>query len=400
MLIGCVLAGCTGTAGIAASTLDAGVDAGFDDAGLVDAGSDAGLPATPAWLRGVPLNRWVEIPGTILAGSPGAPGEDPLDPYAMSNRSIGAYSGMAMRDDTAELFVAAAGGHGDSSDNSVRSIALLADAPAWQLRSSASAQSDRLPDVAYYLDGKPTSRHTYWSTQWSRTRGRVMLHRTRFSYGSAVSFDDSNGFDPATNRWDPDNTWADGKTAQCHDADDNVWAMAGTSLFKWVAATDTWALTRDFRGDSFPYGPLAFDPVRQQLFTLAWGDGQGYGTGVTAFVVANEGTTRTPVSFDSGPGLTSFMAEQPAYAALDYDPGADHFLFFAAQAGALDHVYVVTPKASGPWALELLALDPSSVVPVTAGGGGLMNKFQYVSTLGGFVLFTSAVKPVYFLRTK
>ena len=356
--------------------------------------------STPAWLNGVPLNRWVEIPGTVLAGSPGAPGENPLDVYAMSNRSIGAYSGMALREDTCEVWVAAAGGHSDSSDNSVRSIAIATDAPVWQLRCAASAQADRQVDVPYYMDGKPTSRHTYWSTHWSSTRRRLMLHRTRFSYGSAVSFDDSNGFNADTNTWDAKNTWSHGQTAQCRDANDNVWAMNGTSLYRWTPASDTWAQTANFGGAAFPNGPMAYDAARRQLVAIAWGDGQGYGANaLNAWKISADGTGRQAITFNPSAAYSQFATDRLAYAALEYDADNDRFLAYGAQAGATDRIYVVTPNAGTTWDMSLLPLDSAGVVPVDAGPAGLMSKFRYVPALKGFVLFTSAVNNLYFLRT-
>lgn len=403
-------AGCTGLVGSPALTSDAGlevhVDGGLDasvDAGLdasVDAGLDAGR-VVPRWLDGVPLLRWVEVPGTVLAGSPGAPGEDPRDPYAQSNRAIGAYSGMAIKDDTSEIFIAAAGGHGDSSDNAVRSLGLAVDAPAWRLRSAATPVAQRQADVAYYADGKPTSRHTYWSTHWSRIRNRVMLHRTRFSYGSAVSFDDSNGFDPATDRWDPDNTWTDGVTAQARDQLDRVWAMARTKLYRWDPTTDRWTVLSDPGGDELPQGPLAEDSKRRTLFALAWGDGQGYGLdSLSAWRFSEDGQRRDRISFRPSAALTRFSTAKPAYAAMEYDPANDRFLFYASQTGALNDIYVATPNDTTTWDLSLLPLDDAGVTPLSAGLGGLMNKFRYVPQLGGFVLVPSAVHNVYFLRTE
>lgn len=357
------------------------------------------LARTPAWLNGVPLNRWVEIPGTVLAGSPGAPGENPADIYAISNRTIHAYSGMAFRDDTSEVWVAANGGHSDASDNAVRSIAIADDLPAWRLRCAPSALADRLVDVPYYADGKPTSRHTYWSTHWSSIRGRVMLHRTRFAYGSAVSFNASNGFDPVTNTWDPARTWSDGQTAQCRDASDNVWAMNGTSLYKWTSSADTWVLTANFNGAAFPNGPMAYDAARGQLVTVAWGDGQGYGAdALNAWIISSDGRSRQAITFNSSAAYNQFVADKPAYAALEYDLDNQQLLFYVAAASATTRVYVVTPNSGTVWDMSLLALDGASVVPVDA-GGSLMNKFRYVPALRGFVLFTSAVNNLYFLRT-
>ena len=354
----------------------------------------------PAWLTGVPLNRWIAIPGTVLAGSAAAPGENPGNLFAASNNIVRAYSGMALREDTSEIYLAAAGGHGDSSDNAVRSIALAQDQPAWELRSPASAGADRRADAPYYADGKPSSRHLYWSSHWSSLRGRVMLHRTRFAYGSAQSFDESNGFDPETGRWDARGSWSNGYSAQCRDDQDNIWAAVGTSLYRWSSATDQWKLTAKFTGAEFPQGPIAWDSTRKQLFALAWGDGQGFGSNsINAWAVNQDGTQRQAISFSASPALSQFTLDRPAYAALEFDPDNDRFLFYAGQAGATQRVYVVTPAAGSQWSLDFLPFESGSITPLDAGTGGLMNKFRYVPALGGFVLLSSAIDTLYFIRT-
>lgn len=353
----------------------------------------------PAWLQGVPLNRIIEIPGTVLAGSAGAPADNPADFTCESNNALRAYCGMALREDTSEVFIAAAGGHRDGSDNSVRSIMIASDRPVWRLRAQATPAGSRPDDVAYYTDGKPSSRHTYWSTHWIAQRQRVMLFGSRFVWGRAVSFRDTNGFNPATDQWDPDNTWVDGYSVACREtATGNCWAT-GTrgELYKWTAQTDSWSQTGSF-AEPLPY-PIAHDSAADRLFSLAWGDGQASGSGLSAYVVTNGGSQRTAITFAPSAALNRFLADKPAYAAMEFDPDNNRFLFYAAQQGAADRIFVIRPNSTTTWDMSLLPLDGSSVVPVDAGPGGLLNKFRYVPTLKGFVLMTSTVNNLYFLRT-
>lgn len=353
----------------------------------------------PSWLNGVPLNRWVEIPNTVLAGSPGAPGETP-NVYAESNFAVVAFSGAGFREDTSELWIACSGGHSDSSDNAVRSIALNANNPAWQLRSAATPRPSRTPDSAYYADGKPTSRHTYWSTHWSSTRRRLMLHRTRFSWPTAISFEVSNGFNPDNNTWDPPNSYyTPVQQASCRDSSDNVWAGNRTTLYKWTALTDRWAVVGQFGGGDFPLGPMAHDPHRNELFWLAIGDGQGYGSNLNSWAVGGDGQTRRQITFNPSAAFNQFMADQPPYAALEYDPDNRRYLFYAAQPGRTNHLYVVTPNSGSVWDMSMLTLDTAGVTPVDATTAGVLNRFRYVPALGGFVLMSNAINNLYFIRT-
>jgi hypothetical protein len=360
-----------------------------------DASTDPPLPlaTNPAWIQGHPLDAWFPIPGTVHAGSPAAPADDPANIYASSNARL-AYSGMALRGN--EIILAADGGHSDYSGNEVTSIDLSADAPAWQMRSPASPSPS--PDVAYYSDGKPSSRHTYWSTIWNEQHNRVMLHYTRFAYGSAVSFRASNGFNLDTNTWDPAGTWADGYSAGCADTDGNVYAMGVDyfTLMKWTAATDSWATVETY-ADAINVNPVCFDPKRTHLFALAWGDGQGDGSAMSAFKIA--GTLKTPITFNDSAGLTQFMADKPNYAAMEYDPKNDKYYFYEGADGRTDRVYVITPNDTAVWDIAILPLAASSVTPPAVKGAGVMNRFKYVAALNGFVLMAAGTSELYFLRT-
>ena len=352
------------------------------------------LATNPKWLDGRPLDTWFAIPGTVHAGSPAAPADDPNDIYASSNRRL-SYSGMGMRGN--EIILAANGGHGDYSGNEVTSIDLSADAPAWVLRSPASPSPTE--DVAYYSDGRPSSRHTYWSTIWNAQRNRLMLHYSRFVYGSAVSFPASNGFDLDTNTWDPAHTWSDGFSAACADANGDVYAM-GVDYFtlkKWTAATDSWSDVVTL-GDAINVNPVCHDSKRDYLFAMAWGDGQGNGSpALNAFTIA--GAVKTNITFAPSAALTQFQADAPPYCAMDYDPVNDKYYFYEGGDGHTDRVYVVTPTVAAVWQMDILALGAGSAMPPAAVGSGIFNRFKYVPALRGFVAMLSGTSELWFLRT-
>jgi hypothetical protein len=352
----------------------------------------------PAWIQSVPLNTWVAIPGTIHAGSAAAPTDNPLDISCSSNRRL-SYSGMGLRN--AEIIMAANGGHGDYSGNEVTSIDLAQDAPAWVLRSAASTTTAQ--NVAYYPDGKPSSRHTYWSTTWNAQRNRLMLHYSRFVYGSGTSFQASNGFNLDNNTWDPQGTWSDGYSAGCADSNGDCYAM-GVGYFalnKWTAATDTWTTLATF-GDAINVNPVCYDSTRGHLFALAWGDGQGNtlgGVSKSLSAIKFVGATKTNITFNPSAALTQFQNDAPIYSAMEYDPVNDQYLFYQGAAGSTSRVYVVKPNTSTVWDMSILTLGSGSIVPDAAIGAGVFNRFKYVSALRGFVLMSAGTSNLYFLRT-
>ena len=341
---------------------------------------------TPAWMVGKPLNEWFTIPGTSGAGGAAAT----------------AFSGMALRDDTSEIYVAAAGGHNDSSDNRVVSLDLRQDAPTWVLRIAPSTSVQI--DVPYYADGKPSSRHTYHTAHWVAGRNRVMLSGSPATYGSPSYFDDVVGFNVTTNTWDAANTFANVPVSSygaARDNNGNILSVLGWR--KWSQATDTYSALMSPPGNETTQVrfPWAYDSSRDQWFGLAWADGQGFtswGSTLRAVKISNTGLTQVSVTFNSSAALTQLAADQPVYAGMVYDVGNDRFLFYASGAGRQSTIYVVTPNAGTTWDVSILSLGGGSVTPTTVDVAGILGRFRYVPQLNGVVALTTIAANLYFMR--
>lgn len=346
----------------------------------------AGSSRGPAWWQGKPLNTWFEIPNT--AGAGGAASD--------------AYSGMALHEGTSEIIIAAAGGHNDSSDNRVVSLNLLADAPGWTLRSAPSTAVAL--DVSHYPDGRPTSRHLYQHIHVVESLNRVFLFGCREAFGNSLNFTAVDAFDLNTNRWDPAGTWAPMPEA----GEFGVVRLRATGevysqrFRRWDPQTGRWstAVTRT-TGEPVRW-PVAHDPQRRQLFSLQWGDGQGFAPQrVCASRLDLVSGVQTNVSFNPSDGLSRFEADRPAYAAMEYDLDHDRFLFYDGFRGAAGRIFVVTPRDTGPWDMGLLPLAAGSPLPPSTpdGGAGVNSRFRYVPALKGFVLLPRRAASLWFIRT-
>jgi len=359
--------------------------------GSVYAGMTAPAPSVPAWLVGAALFQWVQIPNTIHMGSPA----DPTDTGGASSRSNArlAYSNIA-RDNGTRIIIAATGGHADYSGNEVTGIDLGVDAPTWSLLMARSTSVQQ--NVPYYADGKPTSRHGYWGVHYSTTRSRLMLHYTRFSYGTAVSFVNSNGFNLANNTWDPQGTWADAVgPALCNDSNDNAWAYAsgGVQLWKWTAATDSWAQTGSFANQVC--GPMAFDSARSQFFHLAWGDGQASGSGVSAYKYNAAGNTQTAITLNSiGGALAQFTADTGSYASMEYVVANDCYFWWD---GVSRRLYKVVPNTGTTWDLSIQATT-GTAPPQAESSFGRMVRIV-TPNFSGLAFMPTGYTNLYFLRT-
>ena len=398
-MLGALLVACRGQVG--ALSEDAGAQ-GRDGGEQLDGGDqrDAGAPfdagVMPAWLMGKNRNEWFQIPGTSGAGGTKA--------YA--------YCGMGLRPDTSEIIVALAGGHNDSADNRVSSIRLDQDQPSWVVRMPPSTEVMR--DVAYYADGKPSARHTYYTTHYVAQVDRLMMIGAQFVYGTPPSFPTVDGFNLNTNMWDPAGTWPDlvgGYGKALNAATGDVWSASGLTISKWSAATRRQVITHSFN-NTYLAMQNAWDPVRNQLLSIGFGDGWGYGNYpmLNAYTIPPDGSGASPLTFNPSPGLTQFLADAPVSASFEYDPDHDRFLYFDGR-GDGEHgttndggrIFVITPNATSVWDVSLLPLGPGTSNPPRSSDVGINNRLRYVPALKGFVyLFAPAwdqAPDLYFIKT-
>ncbi|MBE5316561.1 MAG: hypothetical protein H4O13_14305 [Xanthomonadales bacterium] len=337
------------------------------------------LGAAPAWRLQRPLLQWFPIAGTAGAGG----------------SAIDAYCGMALKPSTGELIIAAAGGHSDSADNGVYSLSLFDDAPRWRTRRAGSTQVQ--PNVLYYADGLPTSRHTYSHIHYVQSRDAVLLSGCRFGYGGGTpSGPGMDLFHLGSDSWLPRFTFADISPFDGFgvvlDAAGNVWTTSGR---RFDVLANTWSRPGNGTLGRFP---AALDPRRNQLFSLQFGDGQGYDPqlGVVARVIDAGTGNGGAVSFENNAALAAFIAAAPTYAGMDFDPTLDRFCFY--HHGEAGRVYTAAPGTGAAWRMDLL---PTSGTPAAGppSGSGIQRRFLYVPALRGFVLLARAAAELWFLPT-
>jgi hypothetical protein len=307
---------------------------------------------------------------------------------------------MAYNEGSNEILIAAAGGHTDAADNRVVSLRLTDDAPKWQQRMASSTDFQR--DVAYYQDGKPSSRHIYQSMHYVPQVNRLIHFGLRAAFGAAFNFAKVDAFNLDTNTWDPPGTWPDAPTGEYGAclvrATGELWT---TNLKRWSPRTRTWDAPITQRTRELVRWPMSHDSRRNQLFVLQWGEGQGFDgqLGMQASRVPLSGNQQFSVTFRSSPALTQWLEEKPTYAAMDYDPDNDRFLFYSGQGAAAGRVYAIQiGEGSEPWDMSLLAVTPG-ITPVPVRDSGVHNRFRYVPALKGFVLLARRDANLYFLRT-
>lgn len=339
----------------------------------------ADQPATlPAWLAGAGLHEWVEITGTSGAGGAST-----------------AYSGFAVSS-SGDVFFAAAGGHLDSSDNRVARIRLSDAAPSWSTLEAASSSVQE--DVAYYADGLPSSRHVYQTVHYVPSLDRIFLTGARFVYGSGVvQYPDVSVYHVGGSAWAAEGTYADVPAAGVYGQVFDGSAIWTQTLRKYVPSTDTWSNPISSRAAATPRYPWAYDSTRSQLFGLCYNDGEGFGSaGTVASKVPIGGTTETAITFNSSAAYTAWQSLAPQYAAMDYDPQNDRFLFYDGRTAASKVVYVITPNSGTTWDMSTQTM--TGTAPGYSGGDGVVGRLKYIADLKGFVMLPQASSNLFFFR--
>jgi hypothetical protein len=337
--------------------------------------------ATPAWAASAPLNTWMAVPGSAGAGG----------------SAVDAFCGWAFREDTGELFIAAAGGHLNSSDNRVVSFPLLADSPSWTTRLAASGSVQN--DVAYYADGRPSSRHTYTHTHWIPSLNRIMLIGARFVFGpGVVEYQTVDGFNPVTNTWDAAGTYPNitpGYYGVARDSSDRVLCMWGRRI--WTAGTTSGSGTASSLTDV--RGTWVWDESRARMFGIAWADGEGFGTGARAKSVNMATGAISDLTINASAAFTQFQADAPAYSGLTYDRVGDrYFLYAGSTSGQAGRVYVITYASSTNIDIAIWTHGSGGVTLPQSDTGGINGKFTYVPRLAGIVAMPTKAGGMYFMR--
>lgn len=332
----------------------------------------------PLWARSAPLMQWTEVAGTI------PPSSCAID---------GGWAGYAVKQTTSELIVVASGGHLASYDNGAYSIALNADAPAWVTRKSSSTSPEL--NALYYPDGTPSSRHLYHYIHYIESMDAVLLAGCRFSYGGETPTGPGMDlFDLTTNtylaRYSYPDIPAGGDYGLVKDGSGRIWTATGR---RFDPMDESWTTT----GATLDRFPAAYDSSRNILFSMQWGDGQGYDAGLNAHKVDVATGSTSPITINASAAYTAWQAAAPAYAAMDYDASNGRFLFY--HGGETGKVYVITQNSGTAWDISVLTTS-GSPAPAPASGAGINKRFQYFQKLGGFVLLPKAGANLWYLRTK
>jgi hypothetical protein len=231
-------------------------------------GDSSGDGDLPLWRQGQAANEWREISNTKISSMPtyyyGASGG--------VESKTSAWVGWSIDQRTSRVYSVSNGGHDNYWGNEVDSIGLEADVPAWREDLTSSAEADVTINLDHYADGRPTSRHSYFTQQFLESHNRAVMvgvgSRSK-SGNPGPSFD---SFNPTTKTFDATDTYAPlpftlaagGWSVAKHPTTDDIYCWAvNDKVYKWTKGTPgSWAAISGFVPAAGYYAAAAIDPTR------------------------------------------------------------------------------------------------------------------------------------------
>ncbi len=383
------------------------VDAGSVDAGLVDAGTtDAGLPDAsvrdsgvrdagsvvradagfPAWLVGVAVDEWKEIPNSSMSVVPaGMPAAGTNPAYRMD-----AWNGYALKG--TDVFSVRQGGHGDYFGNEVLRFDLGSDSPHWEMIKGSSPETVVTDNSSRYTDGSPAAVHGYHSQRYVAQRDWVMSVGTTAMSRLGGTNSDCVVYDVQSNSYLPRDTvpdmppvvlaefgvWDDPETG-------DLYQTGGYQIHRWNQATNTWTVNLASVPDFYGFASVCCtDTTRRRALLLA-GDPAKRTPQLFTFATA-QAESVTPTG-----DLT--VVNSGGHYGMVYSPVTDRF-------------YAMTGGEAGAGLFEIHPTTFAIAPKVTSGGAqlpasnptGVFTKFLYVRSLGGIVYFPKYSANAWFLR--
>jgi hypothetical protein len=342
-----------------------------------------------AWFKSAVIGQWAQIPNTKV-------------PYELID-----YSGVAVREEGGiiEVMSLGAGGHGGNiTNNSVKSIRLDADTPAWVVRrgpSDATGWASTGATGPYFpSDNRPAPRHTYSSVFWVPELSRYVVGG-RFWGSLAYDWPATDAFNPATNDWDPPNTIPTAQgSRQLSVRDPSTGRLYSTQgeLVVFDPSTKTYSASKPFTGSgsTVARAGTAVDLKRKVLYHLSVGNNFTEGGTINSATIDPATAVTTAIGFAPSPGWSDFQAHTAKFltTALTYDRNLDRFYFYNGRDEGPEKVYRVQPAAGNTWSMDLVPVTGIVPAPSTS---GVQNKFFYVAALRACILMV-ADQDVYFLR--
>lgn len=350
----------------------------------------------PAWRRGKQAWTWIRIPGSDLSRV------EPrvTVPGNLKNR-INAWNGLAANRNKNRLYSVGNGGHADYAGNEAYVIDLSRDSPEWKILSEPTPKEDIKPSNAskgifhdYYLDGRPSSTHTYYALNFLATRNAVFKFGAGSLWGTGNEANwKTDAFSLESNDWQAAGTWPDVvpdsrksviAASTCLDPSTEEVYVAAPTLRRFDPRSGSFeVLSRWPMNSSAVYArACAVDTKRRRI--VYFGDAYSVPQGGMYYDIGQKRFAK--ITF-SGNGVEAITKKDHNFAW--YEPQLDKFL--------------LKTRARG----DVYSIDPETftVTKVTTIGGdalpdayaGVQSRWQRLPRLAGYAYYPRHGADVWFL---
>ena len=328
--------------------------------------------ALPVWVNALAMGQWYEIPNTAMVSVDGA------HPAGAWSKVI-AWTSFVVDTRTSKVYSVANGGHNDYSGNEVDVLDLERAQPVWTEVLAPTPDAQRTNCSAYYADGRPTSRHTYYGVTFNEFDDRIMLLGGAWSCSGGGWFHATSSYNIGANSYSaagthPDQSGAFGITgigaAVANPFTGDIYLNVNQKYGRWNRSSNT------FTSDLSPTGQpssgsdslTAFDTSRGRIFILGGQQGDHH-----LYTLSTNSVAAAALS-----GANASDVANVGQAAMVYVAALDRFL--VRKAGAGGTVYQIN---AATFEVTTLVTTGGASVPSTVNGP--YNKFLYVPRLNGAV---------------
>jgi hypothetical protein len=343
----------------------------------------------PAWRQGQAVGEWRQLSNSALSAAPRAVS---VSGSTGPQSKVIAWTGFAIDTRNSAVFSVANGGHSDYSGNEVNRIGLLDSAPKWTEPRAATPSSQVIENTAYYADGRPTSRHTYYGATFNEARGRAML-LSGARWGDGHTLNTVDGFNTAVNDWDPAGSYpnvppdfvspAYSSAVVDDKSTGDVYVFANWTVWRLGSASNSWSKLSS-QGVYGQYSAAAMDAKRKRILVI------GGDVSDTRSVYDVASNTMQPITF-TGPNAGAM--NNGGGNGLVYDPGLDAYLL-RSRDDAGGTIYRINAQT---FYVDTLPTSNGAAIPSTT--NGVWKRFLYVPQLKGVVYFPSYEGNAWFIRT-
>jgi hypothetical protein len=290
---------------------------------------------------------------------------------------------------TSKVYSVANGGHSDYSGNEVDVLDLERDQPEWTERLEPTPSNQLTDCEAYYADGRPASRHTYYGATLDEFNDRIMLFGGALSCGGGGFFSPISSYNIGANAYSPSATHGDLPGAfqtisayALNPSNGNVYACCNGAFGRWNPSSNTFTSLNPSGSHPAGYQTMsAFDTTRNRILFLG-GDFNDH----HLYTVSSNAWTMVTLS-----GANASDVSGAGAAAMVYVSAIDRYLVRLDQAGGT--VYQVHPTT-----FEVTTFTTTGGGSVPSTENGPYNKFLYVPRLRGAVYVPAYDGNAWFLR--